>query len=206
MTVSMSERPTPSRATTTAIAALLGAWLMGSAIAFAVAPTNFRRVDELLSASDNASFRALVERVGAAETRDLLRYLASELNRVLFAGWNVAQAVLGALALVLAWRAASDLRALRRLVLAATLIVALLLVVFTPWITSVGRSLDFVPRQPAPPQLGRFQLLHVAYTALDLIKVVFVALALYRLVRAGRSSPESARESAAGAARAERSV
>jgi hypothetical protein len=201
----MSDHPTPSRATTPALAGLLGAWLMGSAIAFAVAPTNFHRIDELLAASDNASFRALIERVGAADTRDLLRYLASELNRVLFAGWNVAQAGLGTLALVFAWRARAE-RSLRRLVLAATLIVAVLLLVLTPWITGVGRSLDFVPREPPPPQLGRFQLLHVAYTALDVIKVACLSIALYRIVRAAPGSAEPAREPSARGARVERSV
>jgi hypothetical protein len=198
----MSDRPTPPRASP-ALAGLLGAWLMGSAIAFAVAPTNFQRVDELLAGSDNATFRALVERVGAADTRDLLRYLASELNRVLFTGWNVTQAALGGLVLALAWRGS---RALRGLVLAATLIVAVLLVVFTPWIIDVGRSLDFVPRQPPPPQLARFQLLHVAYTALDSIKVACVSIALYRVVRPAPVSPESSRDASARAARVERSV
>jgi hypothetical protein len=178
-----------------ALAALLGAWLMGSVIAFAVAPTNFRRVDELLAGSDNATFRALVERVGAADTRELLRYLASELNRVLFTGWNVAQAAIGALVVALAWRALSGSRSLRALALSASLIVVVLLSVFTPWIIDVGRSLDFVPRQPPPPQLARFQLLHVAYTALDMIKVVCVSIALYRVVRAapGDASPRAVR-------------
>jgi hypothetical protein len=155
---------------------------MGSLISFVVAPTNFHRVDELLAGSDNAAFRALVERVGAPPTRELLRYLASELNRVLFSLWNVAQMALAALLLGLSWRWPIERRA-RQLVLAATLLVAVLLLVFTPLITSVGRSLDFVPRDPPPPELARFKLLHLAYTALDVAKMVCLAFATYRLVR-----------------------
>jgi hypothetical protein len=166
-----------------ASACLLGAWLMGSLISFVVAPTNFHRVDELLTGSDNAAFRTLVEHVGAAPTRELLRYLASELNRVLFLLWNVAQMALAALVLGLSWRAATDRRA-RQLVLVATLLVSVLLLVFTPLITSVGRSLDFVPRDPPPPELARFRLLHLAYTALDVAKIVCLGIATYRLLRA----------------------
>jgi hypothetical protein len=171
------------------IAGLLGAWLMGSLILFVVAPTNFHRIDELLAGSDNARFRALLERVGAPSTRELLRYLASELNRVFFSLWNMAQAALGALVLAFCWRLGE--RRARHLVLVALAIVALLLFVFTPLITDVGRSLDFVPREPPPPELARFKLLHVVYTALDLAKVACLALATFWIVRAERSRPEA---------------
>jgi hypothetical protein len=161
---------------------LLGAWLMGSLMMFVVAPKNFHLIDELLAGSSNARFRDLSQQLGPGAARELLRYLASELNRVFFLLWNLAQSLLGGLVLACCWRA-GDRRA-RQLALAALLLVLLLLGVLTPLITSVGRSLDFVPREPPPPQLARFQLLHVAYTALDLAKVACLALALVRLVRA----------------------
>jgi hypothetical protein len=179
--------PTASaRTASLASSCLLGAWLMGSLISFVVAPTNFHRVDDLLNGSDNAAFRALVEQVGSAPTRELLRYLASELNRLLFLLWNVAQVGLAALVLWLSWRWSNDRRA-RQLTLVATLLVAVLLLVFTPWITSVGRSLDFVPREPPPPELARFKLLHLAYTALDITKIVCLGFATYRLLVAERA-------------------
>jgi hypothetical protein len=161
---------------------LIGAWSMGSVMLFVVAPTNFHLIDELLVGSDNPSFRALVEDVGRARTRELLRYLSSELNREFFWLWNVGQAALAALVLALSWRASP--RRVRHTLLAAALLVALLLIVLTPMITSVGRSLDFVPREPPPPQLARFGLLHVLYTALDLAKVACLGLATIWLLRA----------------------
>jgi hypothetical protein len=41
-----------------------------------------------------------------------------------------------------------------------------------PEITAVGRGLDFVPREPAPPALSRFWVLHGAYTVLELVKLL----------------------------------
>ena len=149
---------------------------------FVIAPTNFRLIDELLASSSNASFHAIVERAGATPARELLRYLASELNRTFFFRWNVAQVLLGLVALWLLSRSARD-RAVWWLTVAATAIAVSLLGVFTPLITSLGRSLDFVPRSPPPPELGRFQLLHVGYTALELLKVGCVGAALFRLAR-----------------------
>jgi hypothetical protein len=37
---------------------------------------------------------------------------------------------------------------------------------------SLGRSLDFVPRDPSPPGMQRFWLLHAAYTSLEMLKLV----------------------------------
>lgn len=159
---------------------------MGSLMMFVIAPTNFRLIDELLASSSNASFRGIVERAGATSAREILRYLASELNRTFFFRWNVAQVLLGLLALWLLPRSPRD-RAWW-LTLAATAISVSLLGVFTPLITSLGRSLDFVPRSPPPPGLGRFQLLHVGYTALELVKVGCVAAALFRLGRGERAA------------------
>jgi hypothetical protein len=172
---------------------LSGAWLMGSLMMFVVAPTNFRLVDELLAHSENQSFRALVEHLGSGPTRELLRYLSSELNREFFQRWNIVQVLLGAgLLLIVSKRTeaaggvASFQRQQRRvrlpLVLATVLVVGLL-VGLTPLITSLGRSLDFVPREPAPPALAHFKLLHVGYTVLELIKVVCVGIAAYWLTR-----------------------
>jgi hypothetical protein len=170
------------------LSCVLGAWLMGSVMMFVVAPTNFRVIDELLHGSGNASFRTLVEQVGNAPVRELLRYLASELNRSFFSSWNVAQLVLGAAACWLAWRLGLE-RRVRLALAAATLLVLVLLGVFTPLIIELGRSLDFVPREPAPPQLARFQLLHVAYTGVELLKLACVALAGFGLLRP-RPEPE----------------
>jgi hypothetical protein len=173
------------------ILCLLGAWLMGSLMLFAVAPKNFHLIDELLASSGNPGFRHATEQLGQGAARELLRYLASELNRAFFSWWNMAQVLLGGAAVWATW-GRTEQRWPRALVAAALILVLLLLLVLTPQIISVGRSLDFVPRTPAPPQLGRFQLLHVLYTGLDLVKVLCLGLATVQLLRgkpAAQSSP-----------------
>ena len=78
---------------------ILGAWIAGSICMSVVATENFYTIDRLLASRANPTFAAAVDRLGAAEARDLLRYLSSELNRLYFQLWNGAQIVLGALAL-----------------------------------------------------------------------------------------------------------
>jgi hypothetical protein len=162
----------------------LGAWLMGSVAMIMVATRNFRLVDQLLQGLPNADFRALVERWGAAPVRDMLRYLSSELNREYFQSWNVAQLVLGGVALFLisrrtwAWK----------LLAASMLSVVAMLVYLSPRIIEVGRSLDFVPREPPPPELATFWRLHIAYTVLEIVKLILVGLAAFWSARTNEAA------------------
>ena len=160
---------------------ILGAWIAGSICMSVVATENFYTIDRLLALRANSTFAAAVDRLGAAEARDLLRYLSSELNRLYFQLWNGAQIVLGALAL---WLIANPAKTAKWGVAAMLGIVALMLVYLTPQIVTLGRSLDFVPRDPAPPGLSRFWVLHAAYTSLEMLKLAIglvVAISLIRL-------------------------
>ena len=117
-----------------------------------------------------------MQQLGQPQTRDLLRYLSSELNRLYFQMWNVAQLVLGVLVLwLIAGSSRHDPASTRRAVrgvIAMLAIVVAMLVWLTPSIVSLGRSLDFVPRDPAPPGMQRFWVLHAAYTSLEMFKLV----------------------------------
>jgi len=159
---------------------ILGAWIAGSICTSVVATENFYTIDRLLALRANAAFVAAVERLGAVEARDLLRYLSSELNRLYFQLWNSAQLVLGALAL---WLIAGSTKTVKWGIAAMLAIVVLMLVYLTPAIVTLGRSLDFVPRDPAPPGMSRFWILHAAYTSLEMLKLAIalvVAIALAR--------------------------
>ena len=48
----------------------------------------------------------------------------------------------------------------------------LMLVYLTPQIVSLGRGLDFVPRDPAPPGMRKFWILHAVYTSLEMVKLL----------------------------------
>jgi hypothetical protein len=166
---------------------ILGAWIAGSICMSVVATENFYTIDRLLGSPANAAFGAAVDRLGAVEARDLLRYLSSELNRLYFQLWNGAQIVLGVLALWLL--SGSTARPLGRDqiakwgIAAMLAIVVLMLVYLTPAIVTLGRSLDFVPRDPAPPGMSRFWILHAAYTSLEMLKLVIALLVAISLAK-----------------------
>ena len=147
---------------------ILGAWTMGSICMSIVATENFYTIDRLLESSSKAEFYAAAQKLGHTPARDLLRYLSSELNRLYFQGWNVTQLVLGVAALSLAGRVPR----VRWGIVTMLAIVLLMLAYLTPQIVTLGRSLDFVPRDPAPAGMQKFWILHAAYTSLEMLKLV----------------------------------
>jgi hypothetical protein len=181
----------------------MGAWLAGPVCMSVVATENFYTIDRLLAASPNAAFSGAVQRLGQPLARDLLRYVSSELNRLYFQWWNLAQLAIGGAVL---WLMAGsrtrdpayahsandpdDIRKLGPLGPAAWAVVAMLasvvlmLVWLTPAIVSLGRSLDFIPRDPPPPGLQRFWTLHAAYTSLEMIKLAMGILVVVWIARA----------------------
>ena len=73
-------------------------WLAGTVFFAIVATQNFYTIDRLLTGSPNGVFRHAVDTMTSTPTvRELLRYLASELNRLYFQYWNLAQLPLGIL-------------------------------------------------------------------------------------------------------------
>jgi hypothetical protein len=171
---------------------VMGMWVMGSICMSVVATENFYTIDRLLETSTNAEFHRGVQQLGHAPARDLMRYLSSELNRLYFQAWNVAQLVLGGLALWLlatspAQSALQDAQRRRALwgVAAMLAVVVLMLGYLTPQIVSLGRSLDFVPRDPAPPGMQKFWILHAAYTSLEMVKLLVGFVAAWWIVKSG---------------------
>ena len=161
---------------------ILGAWVMGSVCMSIVATQNFYTVDRLLAAPHTA-LTATLQKLGQPAARDLLRYLSSELNRLYFQMWNVAQLVLGAAAW---WLVRPRKDAAGKGILAMLAIALLMLVYLTPAIVSLGRELDFVPRDPAPPGMSRFWVLHAAYTSLEMLKLVAGLVVAWLLARNAR--------------------
>jgi len=97
--------PHPATSTKQRVAlVLMGAWLAGTVCTSVVATENFYTIDRLLAGSPNAAFATAVRQLGPPQARDLLRYLSSELNRLYFQLWNVAQVAIGAAVLWLIGR------------------------------------------------------------------------------------------------------
>jgi hypothetical protein len=165
---------------------VMGGWIMGTLCMSVVATENFYTIDHLLALRANTAFAAAVDELGSTHARDVLRYLSSELNRLYFQIWNWAQLGLGVLAL---WLLARRDRAWWGVVVMLA-IVGLMAVWMTPAIVSLGRSLDFVPRDPAPQGMQRFWMLHAAYTTLEMIKLLIGAVVTFWI--AADASPRTA--------------
>lgn len=169
----------------TAMSFLLGGWLIGTILVGFIAAENFWIIDRLLLTSLHPTFHEDVGMLPAGEARALLRYLASEQNRFFFVWWGWAEAVLGIALLLMAACSKSG-----RLLLGFALMLALVAasqLYLTPRIVEVGRSLDFVPRLPPPPNLRSFGMLHAAYSAMDLIKLTIGGWMSWLLLRQSKT-------------------
>lgn len=164
---------------------LLGAWAAGSVAVTVVATQNFYTIDRLLADSPSQSFRELTGQLEASHARTFLRYLSSELNRLYFRRWNEAQLVLGVATFWILTGNPAAARA-RWGVLAMLVVVVAMTVWLAPAITTLGRTIDFVPRNPPPPELARFGVLHAAYSSLEIAKLLAGLGLAFILSRADR--------------------
>ena len=160
----------------------LGLWVRGTVCVSVVATQNFYTIDRLLADAPQPRFDEVVEQVGDDVARNFLRYLSSELNRLFFQYWNYAQFLIGGVAIWLVLGLPDGARLKWSLGVMLAILVVLTFVV-TPPIISVGRGLDFVPRDPPPTSLATFGILHGAYTSLEMIKAAIGLWVGYRLSR-----------------------
>src|SRR5688572_26873529 len=77
----------------------MAVWLAGTVGMAIVATQNFWIIDRLLQVKPNPVFAAHVERIGHGPMRELVYYFSSELSRLYFQYWNLAQLAIGILAL-----------------------------------------------------------------------------------------------------------
>ena len=147
---------------------LLGAWCGATVFMWLVATQNFAVATKLLEAP-SSDFASAASPLAADNLRLVLRHQASEVNRLMFDGWGLVQVPLAAVALALAWR----LRPGKFLLVAigVMLLITLFLQFYAvPETIRLGRLMDFVPRDPPPPEATAFWRLHGAYTGLDMLK------------------------------------
>lgn len=149
-----------------ALALVLGGWAIGTLFMWVVATQNFATVDRILAAPP-----AVVESIAApleeGELREILRYEASELNRLYFDRWGLAQLPLALVAVLLAWSLG---RRMRVAILLIALIACGLQLYVVPETIRIGRQIDFQPREPSTPLQDQFWRLHHTYTGLDMLK------------------------------------
>ena len=149
--------------------AILSAWLMLTPVMWYAASKSFSTVDRVLQTA-NPQFSQATKGMAEGQARVVLRHLASEINRSFFWSYGLAQIVLGGALLLLLWRAIPRDSLGLGVVCFMVGLVLILTFVLTPMIVSLGRSIDFVPRTPPPPEMPRFWALHGAFTGLDGVK------------------------------------
>lgn len=151
--------------------ALLGAWIMSTLCMWFTATQSFATVDRVLK-NPPPPMVEITKPLGDGSTRVVLRHMASEINRTLFWGYGALQIGLGATLFLLLWlqkpRNAVDVG----VVVTMLALSVILTVIITPLIISLGRSIDFLPRNPPPPVMPRFWALHGSFTGLDAVKLL----------------------------------
>lgn len=162
---------------------LLGGWFFLSVSMAYIASANFRVLDtEHLRQAD----QVYAEIPAGEERRRDLRYAASEINRYLFSVYSAVHVVVAAAAFALLWLVPLPRR--RRLWMTAALGLCLLFALvfvawFTPAMIELGREIDFMARDPAPPPVLRFFRLHQVNVTMEMIKLALLAAVAVALVR-----------------------
>ena len=151
--------------------ATLGAWIMSTLCMWFAATRSFATVESVLKRAE-PQFVETTKPLGEASTRVVIRYMASEINRTLFWGYGALQIGLGAILLLIVLRQ-TPRHSLDTGVVATMLALSVILtLVITPLLVSIGRGIDFVPRNPPPPVMPRFWALHGSFTGLDGVKLL----------------------------------
>ena len=162
---------------------LLGLWLGGSLFLVAVVTYNFVGIAPSLEVNAELAARAGFDpQDEPARKTSVIWVFASELNRAFFTGWNPVQLGLGVLVL-----AGITVRCPRRgALIPAALAVGIVLVLtfyLAPQLVETGRTLDFKPRDPEPPALAEFNLLHRVYSGLETAKILLLVAAFFSVAR-----------------------
>ena len=161
--------------------AVLSMWVGWTLFMWFAATRSFRTVEEVLN-SPPSQFSSDVRGLEPRQTREILRYLASEINRTYFRAYGWGQLALGAVLLfLLAWKTPRN--GLNVAVAAVMLFIVVLLALgVMPQIIALGRNIDFLPRTPPPPGYQRFWKLHMMFTGLDGAKLLGGIFLLVRLI------------------------
>jgi hypothetical protein len=166
---------------------LLGCWILGSLFMMFVATQNFQTVDRVLAAPPPDA-QQMIQTLGPAPARSLLRYLAGQENQLFFNSWEAAQLFLGAaLAGILFFGAHNKLLA----GLAGGLLILTLVQHFeiTPQMIALSRSMNV---QSAPPE--QFWKLHALYGGTEVLKLLIALAAAVLLLPAWRSGSRASIE------------
>lgn len=159
---------------------LLGAWLALSVAMGWVASANFKVVEPDRLRDAASIFAQLPE---GEPRRMKLRYIASEMNRHDFAAYDKVNLALAVLAVLVAARLSQRPRGAMLVLLLCLAMAVVFTTWFTPTLIAQGRQIDFVARDPRPPEVAAFYRLHGVNIGLELLKMLLITSVIVRFVR-----------------------
>ncbi len=172
------------------VAFLLGVWLGGSLFMYVIATHNLEAADRVLGSPPPAAAK-IIDSVGADPARLLLQHQASELNRVYFEYWGVAQLIIGGAVFGLLLFATREGTWPVVTALAMLALVAMMRFILTPDLVNFGRQLDFATKETGTAEYARFWGVHRAYGIAELVKsglgLALLGMLLFRTQRKRRA-------------------
>ncbi len=161
--------------------AVLSLWVGWTLFMWFAATRSFRTTDLVLK-SPPPEFSRIAPGLSPESTREMLRYVASEINRTYFRAYGWGQIALGSVLLLLfLFKTPRDTFGL--VVVAGMLFIVLILTLgVMPQIIALGRNIDFLPRTPAPADYQRFWKMHMTFTGLDSAKLLAGLALLVRMI------------------------
>ena len=156
-----------------------------------VATQNFHAIDRMLAAPPDRVAKQMQEMGGPVPARVLLRYEASEVNRLFFENWETVQLLLGLMLFLVLLFGSKPGKFPLFCALAMLAIVAAERFAMTPAIIRLGRAIDFVPTGAESGERSQFWALHSAYSITELVKIgIGLALAVKLFLWSRRKSRE----------------
>lgn len=180
-------RDDDSRIVERLIVLLQAFWMGGLLMVTLAAAGSFRAVEVSLD-KPSAGVAKAMTKLGQDQTRDLLHYQSSEVNRQLFEVWGWIQlGVTGACFAALLFMTNVGKRALA-LSAGMTGLSILMAVVIIPGMIRVGREMRASPLGPSADLAQSFKIMHQAFGAFELTAVILALWLMATLVRGGSRS------------------
>lgn len=148
---------------------LLGLWLGGGLLLAWVTRENLNAADRILAQPDPAAILR-IRILGKEETRLLLRYQASEINRSELETWEIVQVVLGSLFFFFLLFGTMEGKMALALSLVLLLFILVQLLLLTPELNAAGKLLDFLTPATVHAQRVRYRVTNAAYYAIEVAK------------------------------------
>ena len=149
---------------------------------------NFRSVDRLLAKPAPAAAQ-MINSLGPANARFLLRHQVSEQNRWYFETWGVIAAVLGAALLMILIFGSTERNFTLLLALLMLLVAIVQRFALTPQMVFLGRIIDWIPADQPSPDRTRFWMLHNAFLGLKMLNWALGLLLTAKLIFRSKKSP-----------------